>query len=154
MMIFKRLKKIDDKRPFEYASLHCDIPYMIYDHSAVKLAVLNMIRTVDLLDEFKGKNLFNLEQQATFIRLVNVKEAINILWSDYMKETQLASDNELQTLTAEITPIDSVAKQPITPPAALTLLDKISTFADVFWQTKVVRVFGENNENKITRKSE
>lgn len=148
-MIFKLLKRIDDKHPFEQALAHCDIPCKIYDPIAAQLAVLTMIRMVDLLDELKEKESLNLEQQATFMRLVNekevhgnkVKEEISIIWGDYIKQPQLESHSELHTLTHEIMLATSFAKQHINRVATVKILEKVNTFADIFWQTKGVGVF-------------
>jgi nickel superoxide dismutase len=148
-MIFKLLKKFDDKHPFEQASAHCDIPCKIYDPISAQLAVLTMIRMVDLLEELREHDSLNLEQHATFIRLVNekeihgnkVKEEIRIIWSDYIKQPQLDNHSELHTLTHEIMLDASFAKQHIDRAATVKLLDKINSFADIFWQTKGVSVF-------------
>jgi nickel superoxide dismutase len=148
-MIFKLLKIIDDMHPFEQASAHCDIPCKIYDPIAAQLAVLTMIRMVDLLEEFKDKESFSLEQRATFTRLVNekevhgnkVKEEIRIIWGDYIKQPQLDNNSELHTLTHEIMLAASFAKQHIDRVATVKLLEKVNTFADIFWQTKGISVF-------------
>ena len=148
-MIFKLLKKLDDKQPFEQALAHCDIPCKIYDPISAQLAVLTMIRMVDLLEELRANDSLSLEQQATFIRLVNekeihgnkVKEEIRIIWSDYIKQPQLESHAELHTLTHEIMLAASFAKQHINRTATLKLLTKVNSFADIFWQTKGVSVF-------------
>jgi len=148
-MIFNLLKKIDDKHPFEQASAHCDIPCKIYDPITAQIAVLTMIRMVDLLEELREKESFSLEQQATFTRLVNekevhgsrVKEEIRIIWGDYIKQPQLDEHNELHTLTHEIMLATSFAKQNINRAATVKLLDKVNTFAAIFWQTKGVSTF-------------
>lgn len=148
-MMYKILTLLDSKKPFEQASAHCDIPCKIYDPISAQLAVLTMIRMVDLLDEFKARDSLNLEQQATFNRLVNekeihgkqVKEDIGVIWGDYIKQPQLDSHPELHKLTHDIMLAASFAKQHIDRKATLTLLDKVNQFAEIFWQTKGVATY-------------
>lgn len=148
-MIFELLEKLDAKQPFDQASAHCDIPCKIYDPSSAQIAVLTMIRMVDLLEELKAHDTLSFEQQATFNRLVSekeehgkkVKEEIRVIWGDYIKKPQLESHPELHELTHEIMLAASFAKQHIDRAATVALLDKVNTFAEIFWQTKGVAVF-------------
>lgn len=148
-MIFEFLNKIDTKYPFEQASAHCDIPCKIYDPITAQIAVLTMIRMVDLLNDLKDQDSLSLEQQATFIRLVNekeahgnkVKEEIHTIWGDYIKQPQLDNHQHLHTLTHEIMLATSYAKQNINREASVKLLDKVNQFAEIFWQTKGVEVY-------------
>jgi len=148
-MIFKFLNNIDKKRPFEKVSAHCDIPCKIYDPISVQLAVLSMIRMVDLLEELKECGSLNFEQQATYGRLVSekevsgckVKDEICIIWGDYIKKTQLDSFPELHNLTHEIMLATSFAKQQIDRAATLKLLEKVNRFAEIFWLTKGVTIY-------------
>ncbi len=151
-MIFKLLNKLDNKHPFALASAHCDIPCKIYDPITAQLAVLTMIRMVDLLDELKSSDSLTFEQQATFNRLVSekeshgkkVKEEIRIIWGDYIKKPQLDAYPELHTLTHEIMLACSYAKQHIDRKATLVLLEKVNQFATIFWQSKGIAVFQAN----------
>ncbi|MBU2924629.1 superoxide dismutase, Ni [Colwellia sp. 1_MG-2023] len=148
-MIFDLLAKIDTKYPFDQAVAHCDIPCKIYDPITAQLAVLTMIRMVDLLNELKDCESLTLEQQATFIRLVNekeahgnkVKEEILIIWGDYIKQPQLDSHQNLHALTHEIMLAASKAKQSINREASVKLLDKVNQFVEIFWETKGVEVY-------------
>lgn len=148
-MIYKVLKNLDSKKPFDEASAHCDIPCKIYDPISAQLCVLTMIRMVDLLLELKDKAPLTLEQQATFTRLVNekeehgkkLKEDIRVIWGDYIKEPQLKVHPELHVLTHEIMLATSFAKQHIDREATVALLEKVNTFAEIFWESKGVNVF-------------
>jgi nickel superoxide dismutase len=148
-MIFEILNKIDAKYPFEHAGAHCDIPCKIYDPITAQLAVLTMIRMVDLINELTAKESLTTEEQATFLRLVNEKEAhgnkvkqeIQIIWGDYIKQPQLASHQNLHSLTHNIMLAASYAKQYINREATVELLDKVNQFAQIFWETKGVDVY-------------
>ena len=148
-MIFDLLAKLDAKKPFEEVSAHCDIPCKIYDPMPAQLAVLTMIRMVDLLEELKEKAPLSLDQQATFNRLVaekeehgkKVKDEVQIIWGDYIKQPQLDNNPQLHELTHSIMLAASFAKQHIDRDATVRLLDKVNQFADIFWQTKGVATY-------------
>jgi len=148
-VIYNILAFFDNRKPFEQASAHCDIPCKIYDPISAQLAVLTMIRMVDLLDELKTNESLSFEQQATFNRLVSekethgkqVKEDIRAIWGDYIKQPQLDSHPELHKLTHEIMLAASAAKQKIDRAVTLSLLNKVNRFAEIFWQTKGVAVY-------------
>ncbi|MEI6894700.1 MAG: superoxide dismutase, Ni [Colwellia sp.] len=148
-MIYKILKKLDRKKPFAKASAHCDIPCKIYDPISAQLAVLTMIRMVDLLDELSSNEVLTFEQQATFNRLVSekeshgkrVKEEIRIIWGDYFKQPQFEAYPQIHALTHEIMLAASFAKQHTQRDATLTLLAKVNQFSEIFWQSKGVSVY-------------
>ena len=135
--------------PFNQASAHCDIPCKIYDPITAQLAVLTMIRMVDLLVELKANEVLSFDQQATFNRLVSekevhgkkIKEEIRIIWGDYFKQPQLEAYPELHQLTHEIMLATSFAKQHIERDATLVLLDKVNRFSEIFWLSKGISVY-------------
>ena len=143
-MMYHLLKKLDYKLQFETAAAHCDIPCKIYDPISAQIAVLTMIRLVDLLNELQEKIPFNQEQKVQFIRLVaqkelhgsKVKEEILVIWGDYIKEPQLEKFPELHRLVHNIMTETSKAKQIVDKEITLSLLAKVNRFADIFWQTK------------------
>jgi nickel superoxide dismutase len=128
---------------------HCDIPCKIYDPISAQIAALTIIRMVDLLNELKEKPSLTLDEQAEFLRLVNqkeihgvkVKEEINVIWGDYIKAPQLGQYPELHELVHNIMLASSQAKQHISRDAAMTLLEKVNRFAEIFWATKQVTTF-------------
>jgi nickel superoxide dismutase len=148
-MIYNFLNKLDCKTPFNQVSAHCDIPCKIYDPIVAQLAVLTMIRMVDLLDELKAKEELTFEQQATFNRLVNekevhgrkVKEEVRIIWGDYFKQPQLDNYPELHQLTHEIMLLASFTKQHIKRDETLMLLEKVNQFSAIFWASKGVSIY-------------
>ena len=148
-MLFKLVSAMDKKLSFSPVSAHCDIPCKIYDPISAQLAVLTMIRMVDLLDEFGCKDSFSLNDQAQFSRLITekevhglkVKEEIRVIWGDYIKQPQLEQFPELHELTHSIMLAASKAKQNIDKAATLDLLAKVNRFAEIFWTTKGIATF-------------
>lgn len=148
-MLFNLVNKLDQKLNFSTASAHCDIPCKIYDPISAQIAVLTMIRMVDLLNEINEKSDLTANDQAQFSRLLNqkeehgnkVKEEIRIIWGDYIKQPQLDKFPELHELTHSIMLATSKAKQHIDKDATLDLLNKVNRFAEIFWLTKGVEIF-------------
>ena len=142
--MYHLLKKLDSKIKFATAAAHCDIPCKIYDPISAQIAVLTMIRLVDLLNDLQEKLPFNLEDNVQFIRLVAqkelhgsiVKEEISVIWGDYIKEPQLEKYPELHRLVHNIMMETSKAKQNVDKAITLSLLAKVNRFADIFWQSK------------------
>jgi nickel superoxide dismutase len=143
-MMYHLLRKLDHKVKFSTAAAHCDIPCKIYDPISAQIAVLTMIRLVDLLNDLQEKLPFNLEENVQFIRLVAqkelhgsiVKEEISVIWGDYIKEPQLEKYPELHRLVHNIMMETSKAKQNVDKAITLSLLAKVNRFADIFWQSK------------------
>lgn len=148
-MLYRLLSALDAKKSFSRVSAHCDIPCKIYDPSSAQIAVLTMIRMVDLLEELAAKDALSANEQAQFSRLVaqkeehgfKVKEEIRVIWGDYIKQPQLEKFPELHELTHSIMLAASKAKQHIDKAATLDLLAKVNRFAEIFWTTKGVDVF-------------
>lgn len=148
-MLYDLLNVLDKKLSFETASAHCDIPCKIYDPISAQLAVLTMIRMVDLLRELEQQGDLSFSQQATFNRLVaekeahgnKVKEEVRVIWGDYFKQPQIDAHPGVHQLVHEIMLATSFAKQHIDRDATVKLLDKVNQFAEMFWQTKNVATF-------------
>ncbi len=148
-MLAKLLNKIDSKRPFAEVSAHCDIPCKIYDPITAQLAVLTMIRMVDLLAELPEPAVMTANQLAQFNRLVSekelhgrkVKDEVQVIWGDYIKQPQLDAYPELHQLSHSIMLAASKAKQHIDRAATLDLLVKVNRFAEIFWLSKGIEVF-------------
>jgi nickel superoxide dismutase len=151
-MLHKLLSKLDSKLTIERVSAHCDIPCKIYDPSTAQIAVLTMIRMVDLLQELEQKSEWSLNDRATFNRLVaekeahgiKVKEEVRVIWGDYIKQPQLDQFPDLHSLVHNIMLATSFAKQHIDRDATVKLLGLVNEFADIFWQTKQVATYTAN----------
>lgn len=143
-MLYDLIKKLDTKLHFPTVSAHCDIPCKIYDPIHAQLAALTMIRMVDLLTELQEKAELSLNDQAQFLRLVaqkeshgiKVKEEITVIWGDFIKAPQLKIFPEIHVLVHNIMLETSNVKQHINKEAALSLLDKVNRFAEIFWLCK------------------
>ncbi len=148
-MLYNIIAKLDRRLNFPIVMGHCDIPCKIYDPISAQIAALTIIRMVDLLNELKEKASLTLDEQAEFLRLVNqkeqhgvkVKEEISVIWGDYIKAPQLGQYPELHELVHSIMLASSQAKQHISRDAAMTLLQKVNRFAEIFWATKQVTTF-------------
>lgn len=95
--MYNIIKSLDSYFNFELASAHCDIPCKIYDPAVAQIAVLSMIRMVELIEELKAKDELSIAEQAQLIRLVmekeeqgiNAKKEVTIIWGDYFKAPQI-----------------------------------------------------------------
>ncbi|WP_108944325.1 superoxide dismutase, Ni [Shewanella halifaxensis] len=148
-MLAKILNQIDSRAPFATVAAHCDIPCKIYDPITAQLAVLTMIRMVDLLEEMPEFDKMSCNQQAQFVRLIaekeshghKVKDEVRVIWGDYIKQPQLDSYPELHQLVHSIMLLASKAKQHIDREVTLALLDKVNRFAEIFWLSKGIAVY-------------
>jgi nickel superoxide dismutase len=148
-MFYNLINKLDDKFNFSTVSAHCDIPCKIYDPITAQLAVLTMIRMVDLLNELNEKDQLSLSDHAQLYRLVDqkeshgkqVKEEIRVIWGDFIKVPQLEKFPELHTLVHSIMLTASSAKQSIDKDVTLALLNKVNRFAEIFWQCKGIETY-------------
>jgi len=148
-MLFNLLETVNKKHPFTVLSAHCDIPCKIYDPITAQLAVLTMIRMVDLLTDLDDKKDLSLNDRAQFSRLVNekeshgnkVKEEIRVIWGDYIKQPQLDAYPEIHELVHSIMLGTSAAKQHIDKGVTLALLGEVNRFAEIFWATKGIETF-------------
>jgi len=148
-MLYRLLSALDNKKNFARVSAHCDIPCKIYDPINAQIAVLTMIRMVDLLEEITAKDTLSANDQAQFSRLVaqkeehgfKVKEEVRVIWGDYIKQPQLEKFPELHDLVHSVMLAASKAKQHIDKEATLDLLAKVNRFAEIFWTTKGVATF-------------
>jgi nickel superoxide dismutase len=148
-MLHSLLTAIDRAKSFKTASAHCDIPCKIYDPSTAQIAVLTMIRLVDLIEELDAKADKTISDQAQLTRLVNekeahglaVKEEVRVIWGDYIKQPQLEKFPQLHGLVHNIMLQASKAKQHVSRDETVKLLSLVNEFADIFWQTKDVETF-------------
>jgi len=153
MMLYNMIAKLDKFFEFERVSAHCDIPCKIYDPITIQIAVLSMLRMVELIDELKSQKSLSLEQQATLARLsaekekqgIKVKEETRIIWGDYFKQPQITQFPEIHELTHNIMLKTSHAKQNIDFSSTLELLVLVNRFAEIFWQSKNIATYEANS---------
>ena len=92
-MLYNLIDKLNYSYKFEEAKAHCDIPCKIYDPIIAQIAVLTMIRTIDLINELEEKDSLTTTDKAQFSRLVSqkeehgikVKEEVRVIWGDYLE---------------------------------------------------------------------
>ncbi len=147
-MIYKAIKLLDKLKNFKKVSAHCDIPCKIYDPITAQLAVLTMIRLVDLIEEINEKEM-TLSDHAKLSRLIaqkeehghKVKDEIRVIWGDYIKQPQIEKYPEIHELTHSIMLLSSKAKQEINKSVTIELLEKINRFAEIFWDSKGIKTY-------------
>ena len=127
----------------ENVRAHCDIPCKVYDPAISIIAVVTILRLIDLIEE-NEKDQINTSRTVTLSRLASekekhakiVKDEITVIWGDYFKSPQLESFPETHNLVHSIMQSASKCKQEVNRGAAEKLLDQVNEFATVFWKTK------------------
>ncbi|MFD2180056.1 superoxide dismutase, Ni [Veronia pacifica] len=148
-MLHNLLQTIERIHSFGEVSAHCDIPCKIYDPHHAQIAVLTMIRTLDLLEELNQKDSLTKTEEAQFVRLVaqkeehgiKVKDEIRVIWGDYFKQPQLDAFPEIHELTHSIMLLTSKLKQGLDRDVGEQLLEKVNRFAQIFWESKNVATY-------------
>ncbi len=149
MFLHSLLTATDKIIGIKTVSAHCDIPCKIYDPCSAQIAVLTMIRLVDLIEELNAKEEKSLNDQAQLIRLTNekeehgakVKDEIRIIWGDYIKQPQIEKHPNVHELVHSIMLQTSKAKQHVDRAVTVKLLELVNEFAEIFWSTKGVPTF-------------
>lgn len=147
--MYQLIKSLDSYFNFAEASAHCDIPCKIYDPALAQIAVLSMVRMVELIEELKAKDKLSLADQAQLTRLVmekeqqgiNAKKEVTIIWGDYFKAPQIEKHPHVHELVHSIMMKASFAKQHVDKAATIELLDLVNQFAAIFWETKGVATY-------------
>lgn len=147
-MLRAQFQTADNLFAFEKADAHCDIPCKIYDPTIAQVAVLSIIRAMDLIDELaKGEQ--SVASQAQLSRLVAMKEAealkvkdeVRVIWGDYFKAPQFEKFPNTNTLVHSIMLTASSCKQGIEREKGEKLLELVNEFAASFWETKGVETY-------------
>jgi nickel superoxide dismutase len=145
------IKKLIGKPQVVYA--HCDIPCGIYDPHQAQIAVLTVIRMVDLIHDYAKvieagdhQGEAELELKNNLIRATAVKEEhaemckkeVRVIWGDYFKDEHFEKYPELDGLVRKIMRLASKAKQATDRKIAVDLLTAVNRLAEIFWETKGV----------------
>ena len=123
---------------------HCDIPCGIYDPHNAQVAVLTVIRMMDLINESgDASGTVPTHNIARFTAVKDehaeiCKREVRVIWGDYFKEEHLTEYPELNNLVHEIMTLASKARQGIERNIGVELLDSVNKFAEIFWKTKDV----------------
>ena len=147
-MLHKLISKFTNTVPVSEISAHCDIPCKIYDPGTAILSALTVVRMIDLMEELHSKKSDSLSFFNTMSRYIEEKETqatlckneVRIIWGDYFKAPQMEKFPQINELSHNIMMAASKAKQEGTRQDGLKLVELVNEFADIFWQTKGVKV--------------
>jgi nickel superoxide dismutase len=143
--IYGYFKSVDKYVGFPDVKAHCDIPCKIYDPAIATVAALSVIRLIDIINENDAvEDKSTSEYQNTMARCIQrkeeesekLKQEIRIIWGDYFKKPQFETFPEIHNLTHQIMVGAGAAKQTIDRKEALSLLELVNNFAEIFWATK------------------
>ena len=145
-MFHKFADKLDQHLTIAHVDAHCDIPCGIYDPHHALVGALTVIRMVDLIDnvvktrdQIEDAEYFN--SMARYIAVKEehaemVKHEIRVIWGDFIKEKHLEEFPQLNGLVHKIMALGSKNRQTVDRGTALSLLDAVNEFAEIFWQIK------------------
>jgi nickel superoxide dismutase len=148
-MLHRVFETLDRAFDFEEASAHCDIPCGIYDPHLAQVAVLTVIRMVDLMNDLvKGEPKNMTEFHNSMTRYVLIKEEhaelckreVRVIFGDFIKKEHVEKYPELPTLVHKIMQLGSKARQTASRETAVELLGAVNRFAEIFWEIKGVAV--------------
>lgn len=144
-MLSKLINIIDKVAPIREVKAHCDVPCGIYDTSQAIIACLTVIRMTDLIIDHKevkhsvewhnevSRYIAEKEKHAEM-----VKHEIRVIWGDFFKAPQFEKYPELHNLTHGIMMQASKARQQVSRDESVELLNKVNSFAEIFWKIKGV----------------
>lgn len=146
-MLHRILAKLDRAFGFAEAQAHCDIPCGIYDPHQAQVAVLTVIRMIDLANDLvKGSPKETFEFHNSMTRYIAVKEEhaelckkeVRVIFGDFMKKEHVDKYPELPALVHKIMQLGSKARQTTSRETAVELLGAVNRFAAIFWEIKGV----------------
>jgi len=148
-MMHNIFKIMDDVINFDTAQAHCDIPCGIYDPAAAQLAALSCVRYMDLINEIDDTQSLKLLDYTKASRLIaekesaliELKEAIRVIWGDYFKEAQFKQIPNAHELTHSIMTQASKCKQTHDRKEGEILVSLVNKFTTAFWLTKDISTF-------------
>ena len=143
----KFIKNVFNLFQIETAHAHCDIPCGIYDPISAKIAaqtVLKMTVRMEAIDLSGGVK--EVGQPNGIARLIHVKEEhaqqvkneLNILWSDYFKPEHLEKYPNLHDLFWNANKLAGTNKQGVSSDSAKKLIEIVDEISKIFWSTKGV----------------
>lgn len=145
-MFHKIADKLDQHVNFDQVDAHCDIPCGIYDPHQALIGALTVVRMVDLIDKIVKTHdqIEEAEFTNSMARYIAVKEEhaelvkheIRVIWGDFIKEKHLEEYPQLHNLVHKIMSLGSKSRQTVDRETALSLLDAVNEFAEIFWQIK------------------
>ena len=147
-MLHQVLTTLDRVFDFEEASAHCDIPCGIYDPHQAQVAVLTVIRMIDLMNDLAKAEATTdkLSFHNSLTRYVLIKEEhaelckreIRVIFGDFIKKEHVDKYPELPALFHKIMQLGSKVRQSPARENAVELLGAVNRFAEIFWEIKGV----------------
>lgn len=146
-MLYQFFSKLDNKYGIQTANAHCDVPCGIYDPITAQIAALTVVRMIDLMNDLeakggdKGKDYQNSMSRYVAVKEEHAEKAkhdVRVIWGDYIKAQHLEKFPELHGLTHQIMQFGSKSRQTVDREAAVSFVENINKFAEIFWATKGV----------------
>ena len=131
----------------ETAYAHCDIPCGIYDPISAKIAAQTVLKASMRLEAVDFSNgVTSVSQPNGVGRLIHVKEEhaqqvkneLNIIWSDYFKSEHLEKYPDLHNLFWNANKLAGTTKQNVDSASARKLIEIVDEISQIFWATKGV----------------
>ncbi len=145
-MLYQLLEKLDSVLHFQRASAHCDIPCGIYDPHQAQVAVLTVIRMIDMMTDLEAQSpeAKKIDYHNSITRYIAIKEEhaelckreVRVIFGDYFKKEHVEKYPELPELTHKIFQFGSKVRQSASRENALQLLNLVNRFAEIYWETK------------------
>ena len=129
------------------ALAHCDIPCGIYDPISAKIAAQTVLKASMRLEAVDFSNgVTSVSQPNGVARLIHVKEEhahqvkneLNIIWSDYFKSEHLEKYPDLHNLFWNANKLAGTTKQNVDSASARKLVEIVDEISQIFWATKGV----------------
>lgn len=146
-MFHQFFETLDQAFNFDEASAHCDIPCGIYDPHQSEVAVLTVIRMIDLMNDLvKGEQKDTLAFHNSMTRYILIKEEhaelckreVRVIFGDFIKKEHVEKYPELPALFHKIMQLGSKVRQTTGRDTALELLGAVNRFAEIFWEIKSI----------------
>lgn len=144
-MLHHIFETLDQAFNFEEAGAHCDIPCGIYDPHQSQVAVLTVIRMIDLMNDLvKGEQKDTLAFHNSLTRYILIKEEhaelckreVRVIFGDFIKKEHVDKYPELPALIHKIMQLGSKVRQTTARETAVELLGAVNRFAEIFWEVK------------------
>lgn len=123
---------------------HCDVPCGIYETDSMTHAAATCARMVEKIQALGELDDDNVEQMASFTRMVNQKEEhagkckdqLYLLWSDYYKPEHLEKFPDLHTAFWMAAKQCGKVKQAVSTEECQKLIDMVHGIAQTFADSK------------------
>ncbi|MGO1120857.1 superoxide dismutase, Ni [Rhodovibrionaceae bacterium A322] len=144
-MLHTLISKLDNNS-IDSADAHCDVPCKIYDPSMIIVPALTVVRMMDIMAEFEGKDIsvgaINTLSRATAQKeehAAEVKHQVAVIWGDYFKAPQFEQFPNASDLVHSIMLQASKCKVGTDRGDGVELVNLVNQFAEMFWATKGVK---------------